>query len=256
MSRMKICLQLFVLFLSLTIVECQEWVNEMRAFVDDNGLKYVTFLENSTLPSPYLKNILLAASQRADFYLRTSRIEDYTERNQIFDLDVQIFLFNPEYDVLGYFLRVIQYTKVGRSILIFTKPWQGTEDVLHDHLLDTQNLFFYIASPSNKNLEGSVLSWQKVLTLRSGYTIDELKFEESSYSIVEDFNLNGLKIESISLTWDPFLTIAECDEHGTNCAKHFGYLVDYMDALANVLNFTYKGYKDLGKHIMEFFASA
>ena len=245
MSKVEACLQLLAVYLSLKSVECQGWINEIRAFIEDNGLRYVTLLENSTSPSPYVRSIMLAASQRANFYLRASRIQGYTENYQKFDLDVQILLYYPEYDDLGYFLKVIQNTKVGRSILLLTNPWQGANDMLNDHLLGTPNLFFYIASLPFHEKEANVLSWQKSLTLKSGYTIHELKFKEGSLSITEDFDLNGLKITSTSLSWEPYLTIEGCDEQGTNCAKHFGYLVDYMDALSKNLNFSFASYKDL-----------
>ena len=212
-------------------------------------MRYATLVDNSTKSISRTKNLILSMSRGANLYLRYSKVEDYAGVSQIFDTDVQVFVFNPECDDIDYFLHVVQETKVERSILLLTKPWQDIEHVWMTHLVDKPNLLLYLAYLS----EGSVLYWHKVLTLKSGYTINELKFEKNSLKMIEDLNLNGLKISSISLSWPPFLTIDGCDEKGTNCKNHFGYLVDYLDALAKDLNFTYDSYKDLGtntnKHV-------
>ena len=76
--------------------------------------------------------------------------------------------------------------------------------------------------------------------------MDRLKFLNGSNTILEDYNLKGLKLTTISLTWVPFLTLKECDENGTNCKIIYGYIKDYMDALSKDLNFTYDAYLEQG----------
>ena len=249
---MKTCLKLSILLFAVATANCQGWINEVETFLKDNGLKHVTLVENSTRPSPYARKLAYNLYEKADFFLRHSRLERYTELHQIFDVDVQIFLFDPKYDDIGYLLKVIQRTKVKRSILLLTRPWKsGSEDVFKSHLYDTPNLFFYVASPLDSSLQRSLMSWHQVITLPTGYTINDLKFKDNSFTIKENFDFKGLKMRSIALTWAPFFTINECNDEGTDCAVHDGYLKDYIDALAKDLNFTFEGYKDLGRHLME-----
>ena len=249
---MKTCLKVLILALALDTANCQEWMSEVKSFLIDNGLKYVTLLGNSTIPSPYARKIISNLFEKADFHLRHSGIERYTELHQIFDVDVQIFLFDPKYDEIGYLLKVIQRTKVERSILLSTRPWKSaTKKLFKSHLNDTPNLFFYVASPLDSSLNGALMSWQQVITLMTGYTINDLKFRRDSYTIKEQYDFNGLTVRSTSLTWAPFLTINDCNDDGTDCAIQYGYLMDYMDALAKDLNFTFESYIDLGRHLME-----
>ena len=56
--------------------------------------------------------------------------------------------------------------------------------------------------------------WYYVISLRSGHVIEPLAFDEGSYKIKEEYNLHGRKITSTSLTWDPFLSIEDCNEDG------------------------------------------
>ena len=241
-TAVKSCSLLYI-FLLLESARCIQWLDEVLEFLDENGLKYATFVVNSTEHSPYMKEILLKAYKTSELYLRHSKLQDYTEHHT-FHVDAQIFLFDSDYDDIGSFLKVIQKMKVRRSILLAIKPWRGRqESVFQNELKETPNLLFYLASPSH---ELTMMLWKQVITLSSGYAINELKFKECSYTVIEDFDLNGLKLTSISPPWPPFLYMDECDEEGAKCTVQYGYLVDYMDALAQALNFTYESFREPG----------
>jgi hypothetical protein len=62
--------------------------------------------------------------------------------------------------------------------------------------------------------------------------------------MIEDYDLNGLTIYSISDTWAPFLTLEDCDESGSKCTS-YGYLNDYNDMIAKQYNFSYECHKKL-----------
>ena len=254
-TKMKTRLKLSIFMIILATAIGEEWIDEMKAFLTDNGLKHVTLVENSTTSSAYARKLASNLYERADFYLRRLAMERYTELYQDFHVDVQIFLFDQEHDDMAYLLQVIKRTKVKRSIMLLSRPWKGgSEDHFKMHLSDTPNLFFYVASPLDSSTLGGLMSWQQVITLMTGYTINDLKFEENSYTLREDFDFNGLKIRSMALTWAPFLTINDCNDKGTDCATQYGYLVDYIGALAKDLNFTLESFIDQGRNLMEFFS--
>ena len=238
----------FIYFLIiLAMANAMQFSNEVKSFLVDNGLKHVTVWENSTTPSAQIKKLMLMLSQNATFYLRQSQIQHYSNLHTLFDADIQILIFNPEHDGIGDFLRVIQQTKVKSSILLATtKLIETEEEILGMWLGKIPNLFFYLAIPSEIKVGGAMLSWSQVISLRSGYIIDKLKFLNGSNTILEDYNLKGLKLTSISLPWMPFFTLEECDVNGTNCGIEKGYIKDYMEALSKDLNFTYNAYLEQG----------
>ncbi len=47
-----------------------------------------------------------------------------------------------------------------------------------------------------------------------------------------------MNVTSVSLTWKPFLTIADCDEEGQNCEHNFGLLPDIAKFLSRLSNFS------------------
>ena len=247
---MKTCLKLsiFLLAMNLSSANGAKWIHEVISFLNDNGLKHVTLLENLTAPSPYARKLASNLYERANFFLRHSSIEHYQEPVQTFDVDFQIFLFDPKHDGISNFLKAIERTKVKRSVLLLTRPWNMvSEEDFYKVLYKIPNLFFYEAAPLISSFHGKNLSWRQIITLQTGYTINEVKFEKNSYTIIEKFDLGGLKIRSISLTWAPFLTINECNYEGTDCEIQYGYLMDYMETLAQEHNFTLENYVDQGR---------
>jgi hypothetical protein len=56
--------------------------------------------------------------------------------------------------------------------------------------------------------------------------------------IKEEYNLQGIEMISITLSWAPYFIIENCDEFGKNCDQK-GFLSDYMNGLGRILNFTW-----------------
>ena len=236
-------LRVSLFLLLLVSAQCKPWTYEVWKFLDNNGLKYVTLLENSTTSTVFRREISLKAYKTSNLYLRQSKIQAYAQ-HAVFDIDAQIFLFDSRHDDISYFLRTIKTTKVKSSVLLLIKPLTKSEESQFQNLLkDTPDMLFYLATLSH---EQSSTSWKQVVTILSGYTINELKFKRDSYKILEEYNLHGLKLSSIVPPWAPFLHMEECDTDRVNCTKQFGYLKDYMDALAIDLNFTYESYREPG----------
>jgi hypothetical protein len=82
-----------------------------------------------------------------------------------------------------------------------------------------------------------------VVMLKMGSAVMNLKFDGNTSVIVEDYDLQGIQIRSISLPWAPYLMQSGCTKDGTGCANE-GYLIDYMDISAKQYNFTYVSLKE------------
>merc|ERR1712154_345821 len=151
-------------------------------------------------------------------------------------------IFNSDIDKISHLISAMEETKVRRSLLLIIGSWkEKEEDDFKNNLDMTQNMWFYMAHVASD----THVKWKEVITLRTGYTINQLKFLNGSLKVKEEYDLNGLKVRATSLTWAPFLTIDDCNDEGLECAQYYGYLKDYMDAMATELNFTYDTYKDL-----------
>jgi hypothetical protein len=100
---------------------------------------------------------------------------------------------------------------------------------------------FYLAVPE---LPGIQIQWHQVITLKSGYSMKIVNFSNGSLLITEEYDLNGLMVYSISDSWAPYLIIEDCNKSGTKC-KSSGYLIDYVDLMAEQYNFTYESHRQM-----------
>ena len=157
----------------------------------------------------------------------------------------QIFVYEPDLDNdLKTYLEIIIDRKNGMSLLLFTKGWSqnGMEKLQFTLKSLEARIFFYVAVSSENEKS---MYWYQVISLKSGSAINEINFYHNSRRIVKRYDLKGLEITSTSLTWAPFYTLEDCNEHGLQCKSSYGYLKDYMDLLANKFNFSYVSHKDL-----------
>ena len=74
--------------------------------------------------------------------------------------------------------------------------------------------------------------------------MNELKFD-SKGRIKASYNFEGMQIQSLSMTWMPYLKLGSCDEQGRNCKTVSGFLADYMNILAGKYNFTWESHLSL-----------
>jgi hypothetical protein len=130
---------------------------------------------------------------------------------------------------------------VRTSVLCIESLWTDSEEahfksILREHKLDS---FFYLAVFS----EHDVKRYQ-VVTLKSGYDRTELKFSSETLQIIEDYDLNGLTIHSISQSSAPYLVFEDCEQGGRHC-NSYGYLNDYTNLIAQKLNFTYEIHREV-----------
>ena len=130
------------------------------------------------------------------------------------------------------------------SLLVISEPWNNEKiNLMKKHLSDLQaTTLFYISMPSGNHTD---VTWHQIISLNSGSALSNLKFVESSSRIFETFDMHGLEITSSALTWAPYLTIDDCNEHGLECANNYGYLIDFMDKLTVQFNFTYDSQKNV-----------
>ena len=80
----------------------------------------------------------------------------------------------------------------------------------------------------------------------SGYEkaiINVVQFNDDKM-IKEHYELNGIHITSLSLSWTPYFLLSGCDENGKFC-KSEGYLSNLMDELGRLMNFTWESHQEV-----------
>jgi hypothetical protein len=172
-------------------------------------------------------------------YIQSLTMNEYQERYTFQFHDVQVFIVDFEKDNIHSFLQVVTQAPVQSSVICIKSLWGDSQEAELKNALDEFKLdsLFYLAVSSEH-----AIKWYRVITLKSGYAMTELKFSQSSFQTIEDYDLNGLTLYAISLSWAPYLTVEDCNQVGQNCTN-YGYLKDYTDVIAKKLNFTYESHR-------------
>ena len=78
----------------------------------------------------------------------------------------------------------------------------SAEDFVHHELVKfKKNSFLYVTSLHSEDLE-----WFQVITTKSGYAMNPVKFYPNSLKIdLRVFDLQGLKVTAIDLEWTPYV---------------------------------------------------
>ncbi len=207
---------------------------EVAGFLTDNGIKFASVVANASVPQD-ARRFHCDLTKLCTAYLKSTQLSHYTKLRYFSPTPgIQLFLYNPELDQLNEYLHAISHTRVKSSVLIV-----GSDSVAElrrslEHSKD--NLLFYVLEYSIRSLQ-----WHQVLSLKSSYTMDKLAFYGDSRKVLEKYDLNGMSIRSISLTWSPYYILEDCDAEGL-CSKDSGFLKGLMDLIRQDLNFTYVTY--------------
>jgi hypothetical protein len=214
---------------------------DMQRFLSNNGFKYVTFIENSTSPSETMVKMVRTIAQAGTSYLQTLTMYEYPKTYTFQFLDVQVFIMDVQNDDIYSFLHAISQAPVRSSVLCTKSAWTDSEETYFKKTLAEfkHDSFFYLAVSSEV-----MVNWFQVITLKSGYSMTKLKFSPNTFQMIEDYDLKGITVYSISLSQASFIQFEDCDQDGKQC-KTYGYLKDYIDVIAQMLNFTYESHKQV-----------
>ena len=202
-------------------------------FLYDNGHRYVDVFSNSSSS----KHLWFRPKDFALSAIPLSKVETMHPNS------FGVFIFDSRADDMETYLKIIARRRIQMSLLFDINGEEGNNEIILDYLdMMKTPTYFYVAKLA-KNSDSPL--WQQVISLTSGSIIDELTFSQDSLKIMDAFDLKGLEVRSTSLSWDPFYTIDGCNDVGLECAPSYGYLVDYMDRLAEKFNFTYSSHKNV-----------
>ena len=207
----------------------------IQEFLVDNGYRYVDIFYNSSHVHGF--NIF----KLSEVFIARIHMEEIGKANHD---SFGIFIFDPEKDDLVSYLSSLLKRKIKMSLLMTTKPLVSNGiNLLQSYLSNLQaHTFFYTATLTQNS---TVMEWNQIISVKSGSVVNGLTFADNSFRIIEQYDLQGLEITSTALTWPPYLTIDECNEFGLKCGKNYGFLVDFMNRLEIIFNFTCTSQKNV-----------
>ena len=143
------------------------------------------------------------------------------------------------------YLNMLAKSNLKSSILFLTGKVELQKlEIMYDMLNNlSKNSLFYMAYQL-KDLAEEML-WYRVITLE-GYSksvINLIEFD-SFGRLIENYDMQGLHIVSIALSWAPYFTLYNCTEKKTNCSSE-GYLTDAMNILGEMMNFTWESHGEI-----------
>ena len=258
---MKYTITIVVLVL-LSNTAHADFYMDVAKFCHMNGLNYI-----SLSSSPYLRdethqmiaglwNHGLMVRQNSFDNVRKSYVLDGAgclEKKVVCPLDTQLYqdtivlmaksdqLKNEE--SFQSYLSLIAISKVKRGLIIFTTPFSAEHKSLLNDMIDAldANSLFYIAY---KDAITSKTKYMQVITIRRAGRgiLNDVKVTRMG-QIIENYDMQGLKIMSLTLPWAPFFTIKNCDSEGKNC-EMYGFYGDLMTEMGRVMNFTWDSHAD------------
>ena len=146
------------------------------------------------------------------------------------------------------YLDLMAMTDVGSSVLLVVgnlerNDIQNLEEMLHKHSV---NKMFYLVYQTE--LDPRKTLWYQVTSLNH-YTysiINELELDSNEMPI-KHYDMQGLEIVSITLSWAPYFTLVHCKEDLTSCGGE-GYLADVMDILGSMMNFKWQSHAEINEN--------
>jgi hypothetical protein len=240
--HIKMCLWHFAIFcIGVTICKTMTIQQNVQTFLTSNGFKYICLVENTSVPSEANWMLTKAIAKSGTSYIRTSTLNEHLKKYYFKFFDFHIFMLDIHNDDIRIMLYAVSQMPVRSSVLFIHSFWTESEEATVKEQLNEfgHDSVFFLAVASQSDV-----LWYQVISLKSGFSVNKLKFTSHNSHIVDDYDLNGLTIYSTSDSWAPYLTLENCDESGTNCTS-YGYLKDYTDLVAKKYNFTYESHRDV-----------
>ena len=204
-------LQLFLVVLmiaSLSIhAETNLVPNKVAEFLLANGLKRVTIaacqnnFEMVTNDLFFRNGELLKHNQ---FYTSVLCLGEYEDVSQ---KDFYIFPPKALMSNLSKVANTVSKAKVRMSLMVLEDNRRGIIKLSETLAESKKNLFFYVVTTLEKELH-----WFQVITLSTGFSINKIQFRE--HMVIDDtyFDLNGLRIRSIDLDWEPYVWVSDSNK--------------------------------------------
>ena len=218
--------------------------SNLMEFCHNNGLKHLTFITNEDSNSNVKKFLQISTTTSKRFkssYTRLSNVNvmHYAEKLN-YDLDNLVVISTVEAVNMDVDLEIMTKGKIMKSMIVIVDPINETFISRMKNTIRnmSKNMFFYLVFSDEFNVESMVV--QRVISIQNN---DKILFQHVQFDnngkIVANYNLEGMHIPCITLSWAPYAELIDCDpKNQRNCITE-GYLSELLNIVARQLNFTW-----------------
>ena len=209
----------------------EDAVDDVLSVLQVNGKKYLSVTAGNQ-PSSLM--FLDDLKSRVNNYKLQMELDK--ERLEFWKDTLLVITSVNETDSWSRMLQVLSTTRVMGGFLVIldgTDEQTVLEMLQKDLDVQPEGSYFYLAI----DVDGKLV-WKRVMTVKNLFhpIITPLRFDQQRY-IIEEYDMQGLEIKSVSLDWRPYFALTNCDKQQQNC-EISGYLADLMSILAERFNFT------------------
>ena len=213
---------------------------------DSNEMNVMEFmyklLEKSKLQNHVYSKLILTSSDDNE------RVSTITESLDFYKDSLLVIASPQNTSRWDDYLDLLTKTEVMSSTLILPEVLTSDQKKMIMSKLEklAKSTFFYWAFPEDKH-SGKIV-WNRVITLVNVKQVvtNKLNFNQFGH-IVEDYDMQGMHIMSTTVSWPPYIFLnEECKvqkKYNDKC-KPYGFLVDALDAMAKMANFTWECHGD------------
>ncbi len=212
-------------------------------FCRNSGKSHVTVasLSNSTLIMDNSYNKMAIALQKKGVYTRKLTVDE-TQIMTIWGLDNIVFMEHPERPETDLLFDLVSRAKVKTAVVVLL-PGSNFESFMSKLSTLKMNSLFYLIYDEDTNANHWKIQLALTMNNVSQVVLNKMKKNRNGQWVEQNPDLEGFKIACSTLAWDPFLVFENCKGTRDNCTTR-GYMVDYIDSMASMLNFTWSCVKD------------
>ena len=153
---------------------------------------------------------------------------------------------SPNLEGIEFCLKEISQRDLLSTVLIMTRAVTIDEKEMVENRFNEMNenvMFFWLYNNYIENQ--NMMVWNRVIGLKGYDKAIVNKVEMNNQSrIKEEYDLQGLHLTSMSLSWFPYFHLFNCNNQGMSC-ESTGYLKQFMDSLGTLLNFTWESHREV-----------
>ena len=137
-------------------------------------------------------------------------------------------------------LEIISLRKIMTTVMVVIDPIDERFTLKLKALVQklSKNMFFYLIYSEKSNYER--ILFKRVIALQNNEKVLIQKIDfHSNGKMKSNYDLEGMHIPCITLSWAPFAKLSKCDPDSKKYCISEGYLPELLDLVAKTLNFTW-----------------
>ena len=229
-------------------------INQILSFMEINGKRHLslTTFDNYDLSVLEFQIKFIEMSKTKNLYTNhiitleegQSAVSKVAEKLDYYKDSLVIIASSQDSNNWDSYFTLLEKVKVMSATMIFPEPLSNVQfDLIRSKLEVTEtSRHFYLIMEDYE--QGSEISYKRIITLSNvkQVVVDQVSFNEFGH-IQDIYDLQGMQVLSTTVSWPPYIFLPEeCKERKRNNpkCKPYGHLVDTLNAMGKIANFTWE----------------